>query len=99
MLILDGATQRRHGAVVRLWLFSLDRRLEDDLLSELQLSWRVGAGDGAETSVGDVAIRRLVVHLVENIECLGPEVELGRFAPEIEGLVEAEVRVVVGVGT
>src|SRR6185312_16669311 len=94
------ALKRRNGAMHAAWRRPLVGvrwlRLEDDLRSQLQLTSREGARNVAEGSVAHVAIGRLVVDFVEDVERFRAEVEAGTFAPQRERLVQTEVGLVEG---
>src|SRR5665213_2444524 len=71
-------------------------QLEDNLGCQLELAGREGAADTAKRSVAYVAIRRLIVDFVEEVECFRAEVEVRTFTPERERFVQAEVGLVEG---
>jgi hypothetical protein len=73
--------------------------LEHQLECELKLTRRICAGDSSKAAIGDIAIGRLVVYVMEQVKGFGAELQLRSFAPEVEGLLKAEVGIKVRIGT
>src|SRR6185437_13000734 len=66
-------------------------KLEDQFCCQLKLPRRESRRDAAEGSIAHVPVRRLVVHLVQNVEGLRAELELRRFVPEAEILMQPHI--------
>ena len=60
--------------------------------SELELPRRKEGGYSSEGAVGPGLIGSLVVDLIENVECLAAEVDLGVFPAQTECLMQADVQ-------
>lgn len=73
--------------------------LKQDLRRELPLPRGEGRSDAAKRRAADVAVRRLEIGLVEQMERLGPELQARAFAPESELLVQTEVELISGYPT
>jgi hypothetical protein len=58
------------------------RSSEIELQTELDVARFARGGDPAEIAGGEVRVRLIVVHSIEQIEELRPELQLGRFGKE-----------------
>ena len=81
--MVDQNEGRRAGRDA-LTIFAGFARLEDDLGGKLQLTGRECTGDLAEARSSKRAVRRRVIDLVQDVECLRAEIEVRRVIPQWE---------------